>query len=199
MSKLRRGLNFFMRNKRSLFFTSENPLYRKHSIGRYTYGSPKLIDHGEKLTIGRYCSIASGVTIILGGNHRTDWISTYPFNIIHEEFSHIKGHPASKGEIMIGNDVWIGANCLILSGVKIGHGAVIAAGSVIVNDVPSFAIVGGIPAKLIRMRFEEKVIEALLEIGWWNYEFEEIKTVIPLLQSNRVKEFINHDAFKTRQ
>jgi len=118
----------------------------------------------EGLIIGKYCSIAANVTIMLGGNHRYDWITTYPFSVIWPAYSYIKGHPKSKGFVVIGNDVWIGRNAMIMSGVHIGDGAVVGAGSIITKDVPPYAIVAGNPAKVVRYRFNEDQIERLLRI-----------------------------------
>ncbi|TXN42681.1 CatB-related O-acetyltransferase [Methylobacterium sp. WL7] len=161
-------------------------------IGDYTYGWPDVQTWGEgfKLKMGRYCSIGPAVKILLGGDHRTDWISTYPFNVIYPDFNWIKGHPHSRGNVSIGNDVWLGANCTILSGVSIGDGAVIGAHAVISKDVPPYAIAVGNPAQTIRRRFSDEQIGRLLELRWWNYEYQELRNLIPLLQSDQVDEFI---------
>jgi len=100
----------------------------------------------QKIRIGKFCSIAHDVTFILG-NHRVDWVSTYPFSVFFDEASHITGHPLSNGDINIGNDVWIGKFSTIISGISIGNGAVIAANSFVTKDVPPYAIVSGNPAK----------------------------------------------------
>ena len=104
-------------------------------IGDFTYGIPEIKqwDDRTKLRIGKFCSIAENVTIILGGEHRVEWNTTYPFNSLMETCAYIQGHPSTKGDIVIGNDVWLGAHSLILSGVTIGDGAVVAAGSVVVK------------------------------------------------------------------
>ena len=144
-----------------------NPLFSKYAIGDKTYGNPKILfsDSGRTLSIGNYCSIADGVVIMLGGEHRLDWVSTYPFAQYYSEWSDIKGHPATKGGVTIGNDVWIGRDAIILSGVAIGDGAVIGAGAVVAKDVMPFSIVVGNPARHIRYRFDEKEISKLIEIG----------------------------------
>src|SRR5208283_2957437 len=104
-----------------------------------------------------FCSIAPNrVTIVLGGQHRPDWVSSYPFNDLFIEFKRFKGSPVSKGDVIIGNDVWIGLDAVILSGIKIGDGAVIGSNALVTKDVPPYAIVGGNPAKLIRYRFDEE-------------------------------------------
>lgn len=162
-------------------------------IGDYTYGGPDVKTWGEGaiLRMGRFCSIGPGVTIFLGGNHRTDWVTTYPFNIRYAEFGHITGHPHTNGDVVIGNDVWLAADCTILSGVKIGDGAVIAAGSVVSRDVEPFAIVAGNPGRTVKRRFPDAHIDALLAIGWWNYDLDEIRHLVPLLQSGSIADFID--------
>lgn len=144
------------------------------SIGKHTYGKPIVFawDKKTKLYIGKYCSIAAGVTFILGGNHRMDWISTYPFGEFLRDWpdaSEIEGHPSTRGDIKVGNDVWIGHGSIILSGVNIGDGAVIGAASVVSRDVAAYSVVAGNPAKEIRLRFSREEIEKLLEIKWWDW------------------------------
>lgn len=159
-------------------------------IGDFTYGVPQVFWWGEpvKLKIGRYCSIAKGVQIYLGGNHRTDWITTYPFSGrslvgLFPEAANIKGHPASRGDIVIGNDVWIGSDAIILSGVRIGDGAVIGAGSVVTGDVAPYEIVGGNPARRLSLRFDDDTIDTLLAIRWWDWDEATVRQNIPLLMS----------------
>jgi acetyltransferase-like isoleucine patch superfamily enzyme len=148
-------------------------------------------DCGAKLTIGKYCSIAEGVTILLGGNHRTDWVTTYPFNAMFGAFSSIGGHPQSRGDVKIGNDVWIGLDALILSGVTIHDGAVVGARSVVTHDVEPYTVVAGNPARECRKRFSDKQIAELVAIRWWDMPFEELTVSVPLLLSNRIDEFIS--------
>jgi len=167
----------------------------KHcSVGEYTYGNPKIYYWGEnkKLIVGKFCSIGSNVKIMLGGEHRTDWITTYAFSQIFKEFNYIKGHPKSRGDVIIGNDVWIGIGVLILSGVKIGDGAVIGANSFVTKDVEPYSIVAGNPAKLIRKRFDKKTIEKLLEIKWWDWSFDRIRKNIDYLLDSDINAFIEH-------
>lgn len=163
-------------------------------IGDFTYGDPLVLDWGEgtKLHIGKFCSIAEDVKIFLGGNHRADWLSTYPFNKIHsfnDVAGNISGHPLSKGDVIIGNDVWIGFGALILSGVKIGNGAIIGAHALVTKDVEPYEIVGGNPAKHIKFRFSHEVIEKLNAIEWWNRDETQIRSLVKLLCSSRFENF----------
>ncbi len=166
------------------------------SYGKYFSGPrPNVLwsDSGAQLTVGHFCSFASNINIYLGGNHRTDWVSTYAFGLAHNNpFTEYKisGHPATKGDVIIGNDVWIASNVTIMSGVKIGDGAVIANNSHIVKDVEPYSLVGGNPAKHIKYRFTPEQIEQLLKIQWWNWDDDKIKMFIPLLCNNKIDEFI---------
>jgi len=184
--------------KQKLFTHPDHILYTKdllgdrYRIGDHTYGKPRVISRGEakSLTIGKYCSISTQVVIFLGSEHRIDWISTYPFPILWREANSIKGHPSSKGDVRIGNDVYIGYHVIILSGVTIGDGAVIGAGSVVASDVPSYAIVAGNPAHVLRYRFDEETIKKLLKIRWWDWPDEKVKENIHLICNAAVGAFI---------
>lgn len=165
------------------------------SIGEFSYGAPTVMEWGEgaRLSVGKFCSIAERVVIFLGGNHKTEWVSTYPFSALGEVWSEaegIKGHPATKGDVVIGHDVWIGYGVTILSGVTVGHGAVIGAGAVVSRDVEPYSIVAGNPARVVKRRFGESEIEALLKIEWWNWDVLKIKKFLPLLCSEGVWKFI---------
>jgi acetyltransferase-like isoleucine patch superfamily enzyme len=167
------------------------------SIGKYTYsdGNPKVFyqNNDAKLVVGKFCSIASGLTIYLGGNHRVDWVTTYPFGHINQDkFTDFNGvgHPSTKGDVIIGNDVWIASDVTIMSGVTIGDGAVIANNSHVVKDVEPYSMVGGNPAKLIKYRFTKEQIEKLLEIKWWDWDDDKINKYTPLLCNNNIDDFI---------
>lgn len=173
------------------FYMRDNRKYKRFDIGHGTYGSPTVRAWGDcHLVIGKYCSIADNVTILVGGEHNTRFVSTYPFNVLHEKARHIKGHPVSKGNVNIGNDVWIGTEAMILSGVTIGSGAVIGARSVVTKDVKPYSIVGGNPARHLRDRFDGDVIDALLEIAWWDWPKDKIEAEIPALLNEDVRGFI---------
>jgi len=147
------------------------------NIGRYTsINGPNtdLVSKINSINVGSFCSIARNVSI-QEFNHRYDRLSTYYIfkNILREDS---KGESVSKGNIEIGNDVWIGAHCVILSGAIIGNGAIIAANSVVNNFVPPYAIAGGSPAKIIKYRFDTKVIDFLEQLKWWEWPIEKIKS-----------------------
>lgn len=181
--------------KQSLpYFTKDIFKDKKYKIGEYTYGNPNVIFENEEanLTIGKFCSIADGVTIFLGGNHRTDWITTYPFNVLTTYFPEgkdIKGHPATKGNVTIGNDVWIGLNVTIMSGVSIGDGAVIAAGSVVSKNIGDYEIWGGNPSRLLKKRFDENKIKKLQDLEWWDWDIQAIRENISYLCSDNLSLF----------
>jgi acetyltransferase-like isoleucine patch superfamily enzyme len=165
---------------------------RGYTIGDHSYGRPKVRfpESGAKLSIGRFCSIADGVEILLGGNHRLDFVTTYPFGAMTGVWPEAAGrddHHASKGDVSIGHDVWLGSQCMILSGVTIDTGAVIAARAVVTKDVPAYAVVGGNPAKVIRIRFEADVVARLLASRWWDLPRERVAALIPLLQGADVE------------
>jgi len=154
------------------------------SIGRFTYGHEHLTlrqwGEGASLTIGSFCSISSSVLVLLGGNHRSDWCTTFPFGHIFEDLlggSGIQGHPATNGDVVIGNDVWIAHGVTIMSGLTIGDGAVLGLNSTVVKDVAPYEIVGGNPARLIKPRFADTVRELLLELRWWELPVEAIKQI----------------------
>ena len=174
--------------------------YPEWEIGEHSYGWPTIhrFDATTRLRIGKYCSLAHGVLILVGGEHRADWMTTYPFPELWPEASEFVGHPASKGSLTIGNDVWIGAQSLILSGVTIGDGAVIGAGSVVTRDIPAFAVGAGNPCKPLRSRFPDDVVEALLLVRWWDWSHEEVVRALPLLLSEDYRRFLAYAAERSQ-
>ncbi|MBE1443612.1 CatB-related O-acetyltransferase [Paenibacillus sp. OAS669] len=161
-------------------------------IGEFTYGYPEVLSWGENsiLTIGKFCSIADRVSIFLGGEHRPDWVTTYPFNALIPSFSYIQGHPKTKGNVVIGNDVWLGSGATIMSGVQIGDGAVIGARAVVTKYVPPYAVVAGNPGKIIKYRFDDETIRRLLQVQWWNWPLDRIERAIPFLLSTDIQLFL---------
>ncbi len=167
-------------------------------IGDYTYfddrryGPEKFEDYNVlynydfskvKLVIGKFCAIAAETRFIMTGDHKLDAISTYPFPIFGngwEEAFDIYDLPV-KGDIIVGNDVWFGYDSLIKNGVTIGNGAIIATRAVVVKDVPPYAIVAGNPAKVVKMRFDDKTIERLQHISWWDWDISKINQHLKLI------------------
>lgn len=141
---------------------------------------------GDKLIIGKFCSIASGTKFIMGpANHRMNSISTYPFNVFGGAWEentkpHLEELPW-KGDIVIGNDVWIGRESVIMPGVKIGNGAIVAAYSVVTKNIAPYTVVGGNPAKHIKNRFDDELIKLLQELCWWDFEPEKLVSFLPIL------------------
>ena len=174
--------------------------YPKYDLGVGTYGMSIVhdLDEGTTLRIGAYCSIAGNVQIFLGAQHCISWVSSYPFPEFLPEASHIKNPCGSRGDVVIGSDVWLCSNCTILSGVTIGHGAVIASGAVISRDVEPYAIMAGNPARKVRWRFDEPTRLALLESSWWEWPEEEIRQIVDKLCSDNIAEFIDYAASRSR-
>ena len=147
----------------------------------------------DRLIIGRFCSIACGAKFLFtSANHAMRSLSTYPFPIFFEEWALDRTRVAdawdNKGDIVVGSDVWIGYEAVVLSGVTIGDGAIIGARAVVTRNVPPYAIVGGVPARLIRKRFDDKTIETLLRLKWWNWPSEKIARHIAAIQNGRLDE-----------
>lgn len=163
--------------------------YHNHSFddcARYLMADRTDVD---KLIIGNYCSIGSGAVFMMAGNqgHQHDWISTFPFFYQdHENFSHGIDGFERAGDTVIGNDVWIGSEAMIMSGVNVGDGAIIASRAVVTKDVAPYEIVGSNPAKHIRFRFSATEISQLLEMQWWLWTDEQLKPAVPLLCSSNI-------------
>ncbi|WP_313952392.1 CatB-related O-acetyltransferase [Accumulibacter sp.] len=189
LPKLQRGPARFLRR------------YPQYQVGRGTYGVPIVHDwqEGATLTLGSYTSIAEQVEIFLGGHHRTEWVSTYPFPAMVPEAAGIQGYAVSRGDVLIGSDVWLCSKAIILSGVTVGHGAVIAAGAVVSQDVAPYSVVAGNPARHIRWRFPEATRQALLEAAWWEWPEHEVRKVSPLLCSEQVEVFLDYARQRARQ
>ena len=149
--------------------------------------------NGDKLRIGKFCSIACGAKFLFNSaNHTLRSLSTYPFPIFYEEWGlegkDIRQAWENKGDIVIGNDVWIGYQAVILAGVTVGDGAIIGSRAVVTRDVPPYTIVGGVPAKPIRKRFDEDTIARLQALRWWDWDQETIRRAIPAIQAGRLSE-----------
>lgn len=146
--------------------------------------------NGDKLIIGKFCSIACGAKFLFtSANHKMSSLSTYPFPIFYEEWGldvkDIRNAWDNKGDIVIGNDVWIGYEAVIMSGVTIGDGAIIGTRAVVTKDVPPYTIVGGVPAKPIRKRFDDATIERLVKLRWWDWEHDKIAQSIAAIQAGK--------------
>lgn len=151
--------------------------------------------NGDKLIIGKFCSIACGAKFLFtSGNHAMRSLSTYTFPLFFEEWGldakNIRSAWDNKGDIVIGNDVWIGYEAVIMSGVKIGDGAIIGTRAVVTKDVEPYTIVGGVPAKPIRKRFDDETIKALEALRWWEWEFDEIQRKLPAIQSGDLAQLV---------
>jgi acetyltransferase-like isoleucine patch superfamily enzyme/acyl carrier protein len=154
-------------------------------IGDYSQGEPIIkLYNKSRLKVGKYCSIAAGVTFVLGGRHRTDTVTTHMLQLPESAF----GPP--QGDIVIGSDVWIAAGALILSGVTIGDGAVVGAGSVVINDVPPYGFVFGNPARIVGKRFSDDLVAELLSLRWWDLDRAQIETLRPFLLGTNIELFI---------
>jgi acetyltransferase-like isoleucine patch superfamily enzyme len=163
-------------------------------VGEYTYGNPRIrwLMRGRKVIIGKFCSIAPEVEIFVGGNHRPDYVTTYPFSALPTDWPGAGGEtPVSKGDVVIGNDVWIGTGARILSGVTIGDGAVVGAFAVVAKDVPPYGIAVGNPARTVKKRFDEPTIERLLKLKWWDWEIEKIRRHVAVLSSPEIEKIFD--------
>ncbi len=172
-------------------FVSDPRLFEKNNV---LYHYPI---HPEKLVIGKFCSLACGVKFLFNcANHRLKSLSTYTFPLFYEEWELDKADVTAawdnKGDIRIGNDVWIGYEATIMVGVHIGDGAIVAARAVVTKDVPPYTIVGGVPAKEIRKRFDEETIGQLLQLKWWDWPIDKIRRSLPYLTEGDLHGLISH-------
>jgi virginiamycin A acetyltransferase len=186
-------IKFFKKCKKNHFFLNDflkDQVKQGHTIiGKWSYGNPAIYRwDSSKLKIGNFCSFGPEVKIYIGGNHRSDWITTSPLPI--DEFSSfftnaadVKNFTKEKKSLEIGSDVWVGGHSIILSGLKIGHGCVIGAGSVVRESLDPYSIAIGNPAKTIKKRFNEQVIEKLLQYPWWELDDRKINILAPFLLS----------------
>jgi acetyltransferase-like isoleucine patch superfamily enzyme len=168
-------------------------------VGEHTYGAPVLRYWASPGTYrfycGKYCSIADRVEIFLGGYHRPEWVSSYPFPAFPawSEAAHTRSHTVGRGDVRVGNDVWLSSQCTIMAGVTVGDGAVIAARAVVTKDVPPYAIVAGNPGRIVKHRFDEATVAALLRIQWWDWPDERVRENLDLLLSGDLAAFIQRN------
>ena len=173
-------------------FVANPLLFEKNNV---LYHYPIL---REKLIIGKFCSIACGTKFLFNcANHSLKSLSTYTFPLFYEDWelekSNITTAWDNKGDIVIGNDVWIGYEAVIMAGVHIGDGAIIAARAVVTKDVPPYTIVGGTPAKEIRKRFDAEVIQQLLMLKWWDWSTDEIRQCLPYIMEGKINELLTRN------
>ena len=164
--------------------------------GRYSYSLGHTIldsnHRGNKVILGNFCSVSHNCLYILDDNHTVDTVSTFPWaGQVAGPLKQKPIPPPNKGNITIGNDVWIGINCTFMGGVTIGDGAVIAAGSVVTKDVEPYSIVGGNPSKHIKYRFDDDIIKELLDIKWWNWNNDTLAQMVPHINSRDIQGFID--------
>ncbi|QJT07511.1 CatB-related O-acetyltransferase [Oceanidesulfovibrio marinus] len=158
------------------------------TAGEHSYGEIEISGSGARVIVGRFCSIAENVRAVIVG-HNLEHVSTYPFNLLFHDWpeaQELTGHPVHKGDLVIGNDVWIGQDSLLLGGVTIGDGAVVGAGAVVSKDVPPYAVVAGNPARVVKKRFSDADIETLLSIRWWDWPLDTVRANVHLLMSGDV-------------
>lgn len=166
----------------------------KVRMGAHSYGVPIVVDYAHDdttLTIGAYCSLAMGTTFLLGGNHPKDRVTTFPIRTRWGlPGAGSDGYPTSRGDISVGSDVWTGHESLILGGVRIGHGAVVAARATVTRDVPPYAIVGGTPARVIGWRHTPLQRERLLALAWWEWPDDRVRAAVGHLTAPDVDGFL---------
>jgi acetyltransferase-like isoleucine patch superfamily enzyme len=160
------------------------------TIGRGTYGALNVKVYGTAtssepvIRVGNYCSIGPESLAIINGDHRLDWVTTFPIRSVYGlDGAGEDGHPVRSGPLVIGHDVWIGARALLFGGTTIGHGAAIASGSVVTKDVPPYAIVAGNPARIVRSRFTEAEVTQLLDLRWWELPEAAVIELVDILSA----------------
>lgn len=172
-------------NLKPVGYTADRLLGYGFEIGAWSYGVPTIAYDGvgARLSVGRYCSIADNVTILLGGEHNHHSVSSYPFPVLPELWPEAKAATVrhARGDVVIGNDVWLGTRCLILSGVTLGDGAVVGAGAVVARDVPPYGVAAGNPARVVRFRFSEDDIGRLARLRWWDWDEARVRRHLPLI------------------
>jgi acetyltransferase-like isoleucine patch superfamily enzyme len=191
-------IGYQLRRARNVWWGEDEAVFRRlKRSGRVVYGTGsygvptirEFVYDPARLIVGNYCSI--GGTYLLGGQHAIEHVTTYPLRInLGLEGAGADGNPAPRGDIVVGSDVWTGYGSWILSGVTIGDGAVVATGAVVTKDVPPYAIVGGIPARVIKYRHTEEQRAALLDIRWWDWSAEDVREAVPVLAAKDIDAFI---------
>jgi acetyltransferase-like isoleucine patch superfamily enzyme len=173
------------------------------TMSEHSYAAPRILTVEQsyldvRVTIGKYSSVSDTCEILLGVDHRPDWVTTYPLRIKYGlDGAYKDGLPATKGSVTIGNDVWIGWRAIITSGVSIGDGAVVGAGAVVTKDVEPYAIVAGNPAAMKRRRFNDETCEALLRIAWWDWSHEKVLSHVGQLSTPKIEQFVAaHDTLQ---
>jgi chloramphenicol O-acetyltransferase type B len=189
------------RNREIEYFIICTDKKRTYTIGRGSYGEPEILDwdDGTSLHIGNFCSISADVKIFLGGDHRPDWVTMFPFPAFWTDIPSDTACRRTKGNVIIEHDVWIGRSATILSGVTLGTGCVIGANAVVSKDIPPYAIAVGNPAKIVRKRFSDDVIARLLETRWWEWPDEMLRKAMPLLLSSDLEGFLEFASDQARR
>lgn len=167
----------------------EKSLKYVNSWGEKTYGQPEIVcyDGKSKLSVGKYVSIASRVSVLLGANHKRGLITTYPRSLVNKNITQEETN--ERGDVVIGSDVWIGYGATIIGPAVIGDGAIIGASALVIGDVPPYAVVGGVPAKVLKYRFSEEEIQQFLSLKWWDKSEKEVKNLENFLYSKDTDNF----------
>jgi hypothetical protein len=193
-------LRYQLRRARNVWWGEEESVLRRLKkqgrvvYGPGSYGIPRIYHFNyddARLIVGNYSSV--GGTYMLGGQHPVDQVTTYPLRInLQMEGAGLDGNPTPRGDTVVGSDVWTGYGSWMLSGVKIGDGAIVAGGALVTKDVPAYAVVGGNPARIIKYRHTEEQREALLQIRWWDWSEEEIREAVPMMTTTDIDSFIDY-------